>query len=160
MIYKLLLGAVIVIGFAYIGFQIEKYYKIRLAVAEDYLSFVAYVERETEFMRTGLCELMRNYGARTEQLKNSLTKCADGLESNNKAVFECKTLPKEAVNDICVFINELARSDFEARRNILKSAYAAALGLKETATADKSKRGELAGKLLILLGVGLLIIIL
>lgn len=159
MILKFILGAVIVLAFTYVGYQIEKYYKTRLAVAEDYSSFVAYAERETEFMKTGICELMRKFGSQTDALKSALKECADTIEKTGEVLFECKALSKQAVCDVNEFLDALARSDYETRRNVIKNAYAKATAIKDTAVKEKTQKGELVRKLFILIGVGILIIV-
>ncbi len=159
MILKFILGSVIVLAFAYVGYQIEKYYKTRLAVAEDYLTFVEYAERETEFMKTGICDLMRKFEARTDSLKSALQECAEVIENTGNVLFECKTLSKQAVTDVQEFLDALARSDYETRRNVIKNAYAKAVVIKDTAVKEKTQKGELVRKLFILIGVGLLIIV-
>lgn len=158
MLIKLILGAVIVIAFAYIGYEIEKYYKTRLRVAEDYCAFVSYADRETEFMKTELCKLMRNYDANTTYLNESLKACANTIESVGNAVFECKALSKKAVKLICDFFNELSRCDYDTCRNVIKKAYSNAIGIKEDAVKEKTQKGELVRKLFILTGIGILIL--
>ena len=150
---KIAIAIVVVALLGYLGYGIERYYKRRLQVLEDYKSFISFVKRETEFLKSNLMELVKNYDYKTNELKEILYSIVDKTDSKTN-------VGAQVIREISTFIGELSKADYYFKNEVVKNAEIIADGLLKQAEKEKSQKGELGRKLLILLGIGLIIIIL
>ncbi len=152
---KIILGIIITVLCGYIGLGIEKYYKNCLKIIDDYRNFIRFAERQTEFLKTGINDLISSYDYNTDELKKILDNIV--LNENNIGV---KYLHATTVNEICSFITELGKSDFVTKNTVIKNALDRAEKLLLEAEKDKKQKGELSRKLIIIGGIALVLLIL
>ncbi len=151
---KIILGIIIVILVGYIGYGIEKFYKTRLNIIEEYKRFVAYSERETTFLKTNIHELIKNFEFTYQELIRIINSSL-----NNEQIKDCIYITdnfKQAVN---TFINEISKCDFYSIKSVFNKANQECDEIIIKAQKDKVQKGELARKLVILAGIGLIIVI-
>ena len=151
---KLAIAIIVVALLGYLGYGIERYYKKRIRILDDYQNFIRFVKRETEFLKSDLIELVKRYDYNTNELRETLNAILD--KTDVKQTFLGTRVVKE-IND---FLGELAKADYYFKNQVIKNAEEIAENLLMQAKQDKSQKGELGRKLLILLGIGLIIIIL
>ena len=150
---KITLAIIVVLLLGYLGYGLEKYYKIRLKILNDYNAFLTYVSKETDFYKTDILNLIKNYDYQSNQLKELLLNVLN--KSKNENIF----LTKEIIDKINNFINELSIADYYFKNTIIKNAREQASQMILNAEKDKSQKGELGRKMLILLGIGLIVLI-
>lgn len=150
---KIVLAIVIVVLLGYLGYGIERYYKTRLKILRDYKNFIAYVGRETEFFKSNIEELAQKFEYQTKQLNEIISSTVKGEKLDS--IF----LTKELISRIVNFITELSNSDYHSKNAVIKNAEELATQSINDAEKDKTQKGELGRKLIILLGIGLIVLI-
>ena len=151
---KIAVAIIVVALLGYLGYGIERYYKKRIRILDDYQNFIRFVKRETEFLKSDLIELVKRYDYTTNELKETLNDIID--KTDVKQTF----LGARIVKEIDAFLGELSKADYYFKNQVIKNAEEIAENLLKQAKQDKTQKGELSRKLLILLGIGLIIIIL
>ena len=154
---KIILAAVLLVLCAYIGFAVERFYKSRLKILEEYSAFIRYVERETEFLKTDLVELLTSFECTTE-LRSAFTSAAALIGAGKPVELECKFLSDGAVAEIRAFLAAMSEADYYGKNAVIKHAGKVADELTAKAGKEKIQKGELIRKLMILLGVGLVVL--
>ncbi len=151
---KIAIAIVVIVLLGYLGYGVERFYKKRIRIVDDYKNFICFVKRETEFLKSDLVELVKKYEYRTNEFKEILH-C---LLKNEQ--FNQMSIGKEILKEISSFLEELSKADYYFKNVVIKNAESIAENLLKRAEQDKIQKGELGRKLLILLGIGLIIIIL
>lgn len=150
---KIVLSIIVVVLLGYLGYGIEKYYKIRLKILNDYKNFINYVSRETDFYKSNLIELIDKYEYNSRHLKDLLVSIRDDTKIDN--IF----LNKSIISNINSFIRKLSIADYYFKNTIIKEANDIAEQMILIGNNDKTQKGELGRKIIILLGIGLIILI-
>ncbi len=151
---KIVLGIIIVILVGYIGYCIEKYYKARLGIIREYESFIFFAERETEFLKTNVEELISKFEFTYNELKKVISSTING-----ESIKDCLHLNDKLKSEIATFISEITKCDYRSIKSVISNAKAICNDMIIVAEKDKIQKGELARKLAILAGIGLIIII-
>lgn len=151
---KIVLGIIIVLLVGYLGFCIEKYYKTRLNIIKEYKKFIEFAERETEFLKTNVEDLIKKFNFTYAELKKIVSSPITG--ENLK---DCLHLSENLRNEIITFITEVTKCDYQSIKGIVKKAHLSCDEMVKAAEKDKIQKGELARKLVILAGIGLIIVI-
>lgn len=152
---KIVVCIILTLLLAYLGYGIEKYYINRLKTTLEYKKFIIFAERETSFLKTNVLDLVNKFPFEIKDLKELLLSSVEGENAG-----EVKNISKELKGEIVTFINELCKSDYSKIKMVLKNAYDKCEGLIAIAEKEKSQKGELSRKLIILLGIGIIIILL
>ena len=148
---KIVLGIVIICCSAYLGYGIERYYKIRLSIVEEYVQFLRYTESETTFLKTNIMDLIGKYSSKVNQF--------DALIKSNSNEKTCSIyLSKELNDEVTTFFNRLTTTDYNSISKLMKHSIEVAEHHYKVAEKEKVQKGELGRKLCILAGVGLLIL--
>lgn len=151
---KIILGIIIVILVGYIGYGIEKFYKTRLGIIEEYKRFITYAERETSFLKTNIDELITNFDFNYQELNRIIN-----YSLTHENLKECIHLTENLKRSIVTFIDEISKCDFLSIKNVFNNAKAECDEMIVKAQKEKVQKGELARKLVILAGFGLIIVI-
>lgn len=154
---KIVLAAVLLVLCAYIGFAVERFYKTRLRMLEEYSEFVRYAKRETEFLKTDLVALLTSFECCAE-LKEAFTAAAALVKEGKPVEISGKYLTDKAFAEMRAFLAAMSEADYYGKNAVLKHAEEVAAELTAKAGKDKIQRGELIRKLMILLGVGLVVL--
>ena len=155
---KLVLMAVFMLLCMFSGLAAEAFFKSRAAVLNDFLSFIRYAKRETEFLKTDVESLMEEYSAGGE-FKAILDKALTDIRAGKKAECTSERLKKEARAEISAFFNGLTECDYYSKDALFGYSEAAAEELKQNAEKELKQKGELIKKLMFLLGVGLVVLL-
>lgn len=150
---KITLAIIIVVLLGYLGYGLEKYYKTRLTILKDYRDFIIFTERETDFLKSNIEQIVEKYPYKSAYLQNLLT----NILKNEKC--DCRYLNQELISSVTQFMSELSKVDYNSKNVALKNANDRAQQMISIAEKDKTQKGELGRKLIILLGIGLIILI-
>ncbi len=154
---NIVLAAVLLILCVYIGFAVERFYKTRLKMLEDYSGFVRYVKRETEFLKTDMAALLTSFECCAE-LKEAFVAAAELVKVGKPVEIGGKFLPDKVYAEIRAFLAALSEADYYGKNAVIKHAEDVACELTAKAGKEKIQKGELIRKLMILLGVGLVVL--
>lgn len=151
---KLSICIVLILLIAYLGYGIERYYSFKLKLAKEYNSFVSYVSRETTFLKSTVVDMIENYNFSSKELKNLLLNEVNGTlnEIDNRISATLK-------DEIKLFLKELTTCDFGRLKFVVNNALEKSEILVKDAENDRRQKGELARKVIILIGIGLIIIL-
>ena len=83
----IILAAVGLLICVYIGLAVDNYYKSRLNTVRDYLAFVRFSERETEFLKTDMPALLSGFECKSE-FKKMITEASGKGPREGKRLFE------------------------------------------------------------------------
>ncbi len=151
---KLSICIVLILLITYLGYGIERYYSFKLRLAKEYNNFISYVLGETTFLKSTVIELIENYNFSSNELKNLLLNEVNGtFYEVDKRI--CNTLKDE----IKLFVKELCTSDFGRVKYVVNKALEKSEILIKDAERDKRQKGELARKVIILIGIGLIVVL-
>ena len=151
---KLILCIVIISLIAYVGYGIERFYRIRYLVAKEYNEFLTFVQRETCFLKTTILEMIEKYNFTSIELKQLLVSTVD-----NSFLEIDKKLDEKLVFEVKSFLKEFCTCDYSNVKSILLNANDKSKILLNSAENEKIQKGELGRKLTILVGIGLLIVL-
>ena len=151
---KLILCIVLISLIAYVGYGIERFYRIRYLVAKEYNEFLAFVQRETCFLKTTILEMIEKYNFTSKELKQLLVSTID-----NSFLEIDKKLDEKLVFEVKSFLKEFCTCDYSNVKSILLNANEKSKILLNSAENEKIQKGELGRKLTILVGIGLLIVL-
>ncbi len=152
---KIILGIIIAVLFGYLGLGIEKYYKTRLKIIDDYLNFIKFAERQTEFLKTGIGDLINTFDYRTNELKKILENVV--IDSKDEPVHYVQ---EKNLKEIRTFVVELGKSDYVNKNVVIKDALEVGKRLYNEAEKEQKQKGELIRKLIIVAGIALVLFIL
>ena len=148
---KIILSILILCCIAYLGYGIERYYKIRLAIINEYVDFLRYASREIEFLKTNIIDLINKYPSKVKQFDLNIS-------DESSINIDSKYLTKEVNQSISSFFDKLTTTDYNSRSNLLNHSIEVAEQYRLVAEKEKIQKGELSRKLCILAGIGLLIL--
>ncbi len=151
---KLILCIVLISLIAYVGYGIERFYRIRYLVAKEYNEFLTFVQRETCFLKTTILEMIEKYNFTSKELKQLLVSTID-----NSFLEIDKKLDDKLVFEVKSFLKEFCTCDYSNVKSILLNANEKSKILLNSAENEKIQKGELGRKLTILVGIGLLIVL-
>ncbi len=154
---KVVLAAVLLVLCAYIGFAVERFYKTRLKMLEEYSEFVRYVKRETEFLKTDLVALLTSFECCNE-LRETFGSAAALIKEGKPVEITGKYLKDKAYAEMRAFLAAMSEADYYGKNAVLGHAEEVAAELTAEAGKEKIQKGELIRKLMILLGVGLVVL--
>ena len=154
---KIILVAVGLLICVYIGIAVDNYYKSRLNILRDYLGFVRYSERETEFLKTDMPALMGNFECKSE-FKDMLARAISGVIEGREAALTSDRLKKSDLDAVNAFMKGLSECDYHSKGALFRYSLGIAEEMEKTAEKEKKQKGELIKKLMFLLGVGLVIL--
>lgn len=155
---KFLCGAVLMIGCFYAGIRVEKHYKTRRAVAEDFVAFLGYAEREVRFAKRNLVELIGGFPGKTAEFGAHLKQIASALGDRSKPEPICRFLGKEENGVVTSFFRDLSRTDAAGQPKLFATYRSLAEKIAGGAAKFQKEKGELTKKLLTLGGVACLIV--
>ena len=151
---KLILCIVLISLIAYVGYGIERFYRIRYLVAKEYNEILTFVKRETCFLKTTILEMIEKYNFSSKYLKQLLVSTID-----NSFLEIDKKLDEKLVFEVKSFLKEFCTCDYSNVKSILLNANEKSKILLNSAENEKIQKGELGRKLTILVGIGLLIVL-
>jgi hypothetical protein len=151
---KLSICVVLILLIAYLGYGIERYYSFKLKLAKEYNSFVSYVSRETTFLKSTVVDMIENYNFSSKELKNLLLNEVNGTFNEID-----KRISATLKDEIKLFLKELCTCDFGRLKFVVNNALEKSEILVKDAENDRRQKGELARKVIILIGIGLIIIL-
>lgn len=153
----IILAAVGLLICVYVGIAVDNCYKSRLNTVRDYLAFVRYSERETEFLKTDMPALVGGFECKSE-FKNMLLSAGEALNEGKTAKCASDRLKKEDVDAVNDFLKALSETDYVSRAALFRYSLSIAENMEKVAEKEKKQKGELIKKLMFLLGVGLVIL--
>ncbi len=153
----IILAAVGLLICVYIGLAVDNYYKSRLNTVRDYLAFVRYSERETEFLKTDMPALLSGFECKSE-FKKMITEASGKLSEGGTAECASDRLKKEDLEKVNAFLKGLSETDYVSRAALFRYSISIAENMEKVAEKEKKQKGELIKKLMFLLGVGLVIL--
>ena len=151
---KLSICIILILLIAYLGYGIERYYSFKLKLAKEYNNFVSYVSRETTFLKSTVIEMIDNYNFSSKELKNLLLNEVNGTFDEVD-----KRISKTLKDEVKLFMKELCTSDFKGVKYVINNALEKSGMLVKEAENEKRQKGELARKVIILIGIGLIIVL-
>ena len=155
---KLVLMAVALLICVFSGYAVEAYFKSRSAVINDFLAFIRYAKRETEFLKTDAEQLMKNFGCASDFSK-ILESALAALREGKAPVCAYDKLKKNVNDEISAFFKGLTECDYYSKDALFGYSVSVAEKLKKQSDKELKQKGELIKKLMFLLGVGLVVLL-
>lgn len=157
---KFVLIGVIVLGMAYIGVGIAKFYRTRKRFFEDIVLLCEKLCVDISFSKENLKTIVENnMECFAKELKTVVSNYVCFLETNESSLekqnlFEKKCVLKEDEKEVCLlFFKSLGRLDASNQICEIENFKAKFLSLKSVAEEENKKFGSLSLKLMLLFGV-------
>ncbi len=155
---KLILMAVALLICIFSGVAVEAYFKARSAIINDYLAFIRYAKRETEFLKTDAEQLIKDYRSGSEFGK-ILERALTALKEGKPPICAADKLKPKANEEISAFFKGLTECDYYSKDALFAYSLSTAEELKRQSDKDLKQKGELIKKLTFLLGIGLVVLL-
>lgn len=161
----LLLGVILMCASAVVGFAVSHGYKKHYTFLNDFYKFLEHLESNCAFrmdsIKTVLAGQKTAYNSEFNQFLSEFeANLAQKDDFFNKWKAEQKTLDAQEAKFIGEFCSELGRLDCESQLGAIKNAKKDFEPMLASALAVVNKKGMLATKLGLILGIALLIIVL
>lgn len=154
------LGAILCLCLGYIGIAIKGVYKARVRYFEDYCSFLDELIEEISFYKSPIGKFVESVTEyKRKEFRHTLMgyKCSVG--ENKEFVLESPILKKRDAEIIQNCFNSIGRTDSATQIFNLKNSKIHAEEMLKRANADLKSKGELYGKLGILFGIAVMILV-
>ncbi|MDR3185633.1 MAG: stage III sporulation protein AB [Christensenellaceae bacterium] len=157
---KWIAGAALMVITFHIGFHIERYYKKRADLYNDFLDFLRYTAREISHFKTNILTIIDDYTkCKKSTFSELLGKVRDDMINASTINIDTLYLKSDEIKEITKFFYSIEKSDFSSQELLLKR-YDAEINEKACLFLKQKKdKGELAKKLCILLGIGIMIVL-
>ena len=115
---KLILMAVALLICIFSGVAVEAYFKARSAIINDYLAFIRYAKRETEFLKTDAEQLIKDYRSGSE-FRKILEGALTALKEGKPPICAADKLKPKANEEISAFFKGLTECDYYSKDALL-----------------------------------------
>lgn len=144
----------------YLGMGLDRYYRIRLQIVEEYVVFLQFAEREMKYLKREVGEIVKDFTAEKKTQFSTLIRALSAEKSEGKDLkAESPYLRERDKKNIVRAFREITAMDYLNYEGVMKNAIAEGSAMREAAEKAKKEKGELYRKLSILIGIGFLILI-
>lgn len=157
---KMICGAILCVCISYIGLEIKKVYSIRVRYLEDYTVFINELIEEISFFKSPIGKFVDSIKEfKKKEFRKTLDEFGKAITENREFILKNIYLNKRDVEIIQNCFNAIGKTDAATQLTNLKNSKIYAEEMLKRAEKEYKTKGQLYGKLGILLGLAIMIIV-
>ncbi len=157
---KMICGAILCVCLGYIGLEIKKVYAVRVRYLEDYTAFINELIEEISFFESPIGKFVEGIKEfKKKEFRKTLDEFEKAVSESREFVLKNVYLNKRDVEIIQNCFNSIGKTDAATQLTNLKNSKIYAEGMLKRAEKEYKTKGQLYGKLGILLGLAVMIIV-